>query len=85
MNLPVKTGRVDLLLMSAMEQLCKQYVDPLMPIPVWSEQTARAAASAIQRAGVPNEPITSVRLGNLDVPLGVVEWIFRACANGGRR
>ncbi len=86
MNLPVRAGRVDLLLMAAMEQLCKTYVDPNLPIPVWNEQSARAAANAIQRAGVPNQPITSVRLGNLDVPLGVVEWLFKACANsGGRR
>lgn len=83
MNLPVQTGRVDLLLLAAMEHLCKTHVDPRMPMPVWSEGVARAAANAIQRAGVPSQPITSVRLGNLDVPLGVVEWIFKACANRG--
>lgn len=84
MNIPVQTGRVDLCLLAALQHIVQTHVDPNLPIPVWSDDVARAAVNAMYRAGVPNQPVTSLRLGNLDVPLGVVEWIFKACTAGGR-
>ena len=85
MNIPIQTRRVDLCFLAALQHLAQTHVDPIFPIPVWSDELARTLASAMYRAGVPNQPVTSLRLGNLDVPLGVVEWIFKACTAGGRQ
>ena len=78
MSFPVQSGRIDLLLIALAEQACKKYIDPALPIPVWSEGLARDLAQRVQRAGVPNTPVTHIQVGHLHIPLGVAKWLAEA-------
>lgn len=78
MSIPVNPGRMDLLLLALAETACKRYVDPALPIPVWSESVAREVASRIARAGIPSQPIQHVQIGQLRLPMGVVHWTLQA-------
>ena len=79
MSVPVQNGRLDLLLLALAETACKRYVDPALPIPVWSEGLARQAAAALKQAGIPDQPVTHLQVGQLRVPLGVIQWFGQAC------
>lgn len=78
MSIPVQPGRLDLLLLALLESACKQHVDPRLPIPVWNDDFARQAAAAIRQAGIPDQPVTHVQVGQLRVPLGVIQWLGQA-------
>ena len=79
MPIPVQPGRLDLLLLALLESACKQHVDPRLPVPVWGDGLRQQAAAALKQAGIPDQPITHVQVGNLRVPLGVVQWLGQAC------
>jgi len=66
---------MDLLLLALAEHACKRYIDPALPMPVWSEGVARQIAARIQAAGVPSTPVTHIRVGQLNIPLPVAQWI----------
>jgi hypothetical protein len=75
MPIPVQPGRLDLLLLALLESACKQHVDSRLPVPVWSEGVARELARQINQAGIPSQPVTHVQVGQLRVPLGVIQWL----------
>ena len=79
MAVPVQSGRLDQMLLALLESACKQHVDPRLPIPVWSEDLRQHAAAALKQAGIPDQPVTHVQVGNLQVPLGVIQWLGQAC------
>jgi len=78
MSVTVQPGRIDLLLLALAEQACKQYVDPALPIPIWNDQFMTQVQQRIQQMGIPAQPVTHIQVGQLQVPLGVVEWLIKA-------
>jgi len=79
MPVPVQPGRIDQALLALLESACKQHVDPRMPIPVWSDGLKEHVAQMLRQAGIPDQPITHLQVGNLRVPMGVVSWLGQAC------
>lgn len=80
MSIPVQPGRVDLLLLALAEAACKRHLDPALKVPgAWDAGLNRVAANAIQRAGIPSRPVTSVRIGQLNLPIETVQFLARLC------
>jgi hypothetical protein len=79
MSFPVQRGRLDLLLLALAEQACREHLDPRLAVPVWERFGAQLVNGAIEEVGIPTQPIRGVRLGNLKIPLEVLEYFGECC------
>ena len=71
----VQRGRLDLLALALAEQAYRQWVEPQLAIPAWERGLGGFVYNTIQRAGVPSQPVTHIQLGNLRLPVALLEYV----------
>lgn len=92
MNLPVRaveTGRLDQLLLALAEMGVRRYVEPHLRVPIWNPGLSNFVQRRIASWGVPTDPVQSLQVGQIRVPLAFFEAWARAAkllppAGGGR-
>ena len=83
----IARGRLDLLLYGLCEVFVRQNLQPHMQIDIdlWNDLGLnKAAAYGIAGLGIPQGQIQAVRIGQLQIPMPVVEKFGRAVLNAGQ-
>jgi hypothetical protein len=72
-------ARLDLLIYNLCGRAVRQYLEPEMGPGLWDAGLNKVVAQQIARAGIPQQAITTIRIGNLDVPVEALKLIAHAC------
>ena len=80
MSVPNRAGRLDLLLHGLAEVFIRQYVQPSIVIDfdLWENGLNGLAAHAIRGLGVPQGQVQVIQLGQLQIPMSVIEGLVKA-------
>ncbi len=75
---PVQPGRLDLLLLALAEHGCRRYVESRLRVPLWENGLGKFVERKIGAMGVPQQPVQSVQIGQLRLPISFFELWARA-------
>lgn len=76
---PNPFARLDLLIFNLCAHGVRTYVEPHIGREIWDNGLDRVIAREIARAGIPQEPVSHIQIGNLSVPVDVLHILGQVC------